>query len=542
MPNTRNSLGLMTVQGRCGCECIDPTINKECVGTGTGTGDDIDPESPMVCSDCDTLGTGTSALPVPCAYQIVNLCPKNNSVDVLCTKNSTVYDLQAWVADKIVFRPSCSNSGPGELCKYYALRPLAWWPGTSWFGQTSLDKTRIGPDWEHILGDFANACNAIRPCSWGDRTYTNTIGIALWTDCNGGGGTAVCLPFNRGHCIASGADPVSDSQCTFALVLDPIAGTIRPTNFFSSIGLPDFPSYTLKAGTTWDCHGCNKFIKDAVGTGTGVGTGQFDEDRWGMPNLIEVIPVIEDAQLACQSMSTEDCVSTLNPDPTCGYDTKENRNACCDPCCDCIPGRLKITCDGITYSCTSQFCVGGRTGVQSPKGPSRELCCELNGKQICAVAYCDGTNWLVDIYCDGVFQNTNIATVVNCCPLAFFFTFGLSCMDCQGCGTVGDTSCDPPEPEVCCPCEDLPATAQITDGTNTVEMNKTDCITFPNGEYVMDPERFCGEDLVNATVQCLNGNWTITGFFPTANLTKTGDCSALILTGTWGGCSVTVTI
>lgn len=151
------------------------------------------------------------------------------------------------------------------------------------------------------------------------------------------------------------------------------------------------------------------------------------------------------------------------------YITEALRCGCCDPFCDCIPGELKIFC-GTHVSryktCPDQsgavngvkWCKGGRTGVGSHGGPSREACFGIYDTTntfhtICVVIYCTtGSAWQIDWYCDGTYVSTNTGAV-TCCPLTIKATMPtISCLSgCTGCIGVNTTADCVAVDNNCCP-------------------------------------------------------------------------------------------
>lgn len=128
------------------------------------------------------------------------------------------------------------------------------------------------------------------------------------------------------------------------------------------------------------------------------------------------------------------------------YSTEEDRFMSCDRFCACIPGEMQILQAGSGRRCGMSsgsslgFCIADSvawdTGVDTPRGPSRSLCCVTpNFEDICATIYFGGSGkWLVDWYCDGVFAETTDLEVTSCCPLKGFAPMpALPCTDATGC-------------------------------------------------------------------------------------------------------------
>lgn len=503
----RTSTGVLTTQLRCGCENVDPTINQDCEDLGTGSVG-VTPKSPLVCGDCDEVGTGSiSDFPVPCAYKAIRLCPKTHTATVGCAINATDYDIPAWITERIVFRTICSNKGLNPKCTYAALSPRAFWPGTTWFGETGpLALTKIGADWDDL--EDRNNCTQAVPCSWRDSTYSNVLGRASWTDCNGAGGIATCLPYSTGYEVGGSSQQPTDSGAgNIALMLDPEAGTITPTNWFEAVGLPSFPSYILKPGTTWNCHGCNKFVKvpAAVGTGSGTGTGVPAEDGWGMPELLEIVPVIEDARIACEPTEADPCSPTLTTeDNKCHYDTKAHRSECCDNCCDQLPPQpLFIRCGECSASATVTPTIGGGNGldgVDSPVGPTYGASLTGCGHTMDVNWYCRGgvSGWAADVYVDGDLCET-VSLTHQCCPLVLG-TGTVNCLpDCEVC--IGEGCGDG-----CCPDEPTEIVATLSSDCPELD-GQVVTLTGGGGTHNWGGDTYFG--LYGVTVGCNNGVWTL---------------------------------
>lgn len=108
-------------------------------------------------------------------------------------------------------------------------------------------------------------------------------------------------------------------------------------------------------------------------------------------------------------------------------------------------------------------------------------------------------------------------------------------------------NCCCPAP-VCCPCDELPATATVSDGTSTFVGTK-DC----SGEgviYNFVSPTVCGLSATTAVAACSDGVWSFTlvvgaTTFCTFELSMSGDCDGLVGTGVCGSspaCPITVTI
>jgi len=152
------------------------------------------------------------------------------------------------------------------------------------------------------------------------------------------------------------------------------------------------------------------------------------------------------------------------------YTNETTRKACCDPFCACAPGTIQIFCpskgtqkfggcDGIT------FCTGGRTGITSPSGPSREYCVTAvatdgSSHTICCVVYCSGSTWKSEWYCDGTYVGAGTNGSQSCCPFTFTQDMPtISCLPgCTGCVAINtDPTCHAVTTVSCCQ-DTLPAT------------------------------------------------------------------------------------
>ncbi len=140
-------------------------------------------------------------------------------------------------------------------------------------------------------------------------------------------------------------------------------------------------------------------------------------------------------------------------------------------------GTISFACSGGgLQTCQANYCTGGRTGVESPAGPSRQAICHFNDSlgvshEIAVVIYCvAGGDWKADWYCDGHFDGT-ITLTSTCCPSSGSGPAPpLSCIDCSGCMSFGGGGCTPPPtppptpPNDCC--GPIPATLHSTLATN----------------------------------------------------------------------------
>lgn len=173
--------------------------------------------------------------------------------------------------------------------------------------------------------------------------------------------------------------------------------------------------------------------------------------------------------------------------------------------------------------------------------------------ELLVVIYCDGDNYQGDVYC----FDTDLNEWVNKSALSVEWRCLSGCEEFE----VGDAievvcctwvvsfeipemPCCCPEPEECCDCESLPTLGSISDGVDSLSLEKT-CVDGTHIVYsvVSALGTLCGETIISGTVECTDGVWTLilNGGSPVA-LDWDGDCEAVVLTGTYGACPVTVTI
>ena len=159
--------------------------------------------------------------------------------------------------------------------------------------------------------------------------------------------------------------------------------------------------------------------------------------------------LIRSALNLCEPATTTVEHDSCDDEIPCDYASESDRAACCDDCC---PKSLSYT---ITCGAESQVISGTSTtsdvaGVSSPAGRSYMITGSVmfggTTYSLKFVTYCDGTDWLLDVYCDDVLDQTGLVVDFTCCPLAGTVTIPeLSCMVC-GIETV------------CCPDDPIPAT------------------------------------------------------------------------------------
>lgn len=209
----------------------------------------------------------------------------------------------------------------------------------------------------------------------------------------------------------------------------------------------------------------------------------------------------------------------------CEYESAEDRCNCCDNCCDGLPVSVVLTCAGTRYSYSGLAEPGGRTGVNSPAGVSREFCFTHSGHEICLVFYCDGSAWQLDVYCDGGFESSGTVSAHTCCPLHFSFTFNLTCVSCSGCGCGGFAECPECEASVCC--EGAPSTLYLTIDTTDSGLAAMSPMTLSVLTTDTSWESSGGE----AYLECADGTYTLTftGGGCTFTADATTDCDLIDL-------------
>jgi hypothetical protein len=281
--------------------------------------------------------------------------------------------------------------------------------------------------------------------------------------------------------------PIARSEIKFGWKLD-LNDLSSVTLNYAEHGL----TYSMKAGEVWDC-----FAKNTLYLTTG-NNPLFSN----IPNAVCVTPIEETESKICDSINRGAIV----------YNNEANRCDCCDNYCDCIPGTIRILCGSGVQNGSVQYCLGGRTGVQDPVGPSREACAYFNDTTgtphlICVVIYCtEGGVWKADWYCDGTYDGT-VTLSSTCCPLTASGNGPpLSCMDCTGCvGISVDPGCQPPL--TCCPLDSFPNTMTLTMYTTCVGWPAT--VTLTKGGTTWTGTFFVGGDQIDVTFDPLNPNCTI---------------------------------
>lgn len=310
--------------------------------------------------------------------------------------------------------------------------------------------------------------------------------------------------------------------------------------------------YSLPTGVSWDCYGPNNLVLTANPYGC------------PLPTNVCVTPKPTNDLDICSENNQNRAM----------YDSEEDRCACCDNYCDCILGEIRIQCSGGGVQvCNGQYCIGGRTGVAGPVGPSRELCCtfedaDLVSHLICVVVYCTGGgNWKADWYCDGTLAGT-VPIDSTCCPLTGTSTAPpLPCINCDGCSALM-TTCTPPVPLLCCVNDgtltaypDLTYTVTTTNPPCDCTSTVTGTIQFSAGgsglecnwEFITDPGfAFCDMGTIAFALSFDAGTqlWTATG--PTINGGDVGSqtvanqvpCPGVLLVFTliFSSCPYTITI
>lgn len=202
---------------------------------------------------------------------------------------------------------------------------------------------------------------------------------------------------------------------------------------------------TYEADAAWDCLGKNTMTL----------TAPFDGP---LPRKVCVIPKpFRDGDglalpFTCsnEGLIEQNCCDDAIP---CGY-SDEDRMACGDPCCTCLPEQtVTVTCGECSQTNTVLPCVGEGNdiqGVDNPAGPTYGASATFCGYDVDLNFYCRGLNvgWAVDIYFDNVFCDTiDMAEVPEKCPLNIGIAPGATCGDCSIC--VGPDCTPPCDPNDC---------------------------------------------------------------------------------------------
>ena len=296
--------------------------------------------------------------------------------------------------------------------------------------------------------------------------------------------------------------PIAKSEIKFGWKLD-LNDLSSVTLSYAEYGL----SYSMKAGETWDC-----FAKNTLYLTTG-NNPAFSN----IPKAVCVTPIESTDVKICDAVVSQSSVV---------YNNETNRCACCDNYCDCIPGTIRIICGSVAQDASVQYCIGGRTGVQDPVGPSREACTYFNDTSgdphlICVVIYCvDGGIWKADWYCDGTYDGT-VTLASTCCPLTASGNGPtLSCMDCTGCvGISVDPGCQPP----CCYLTSYPNTMTLT--------MYTGCSGWPATVTLSKAgSTFSGSFLVGATINTVSISFDATTCLLILTCSETGSTRSVTMT------------
>lgn len=114
---------------------------------------------------------------------------------------------------------------------------------------------------------------------------------------------------------------------------------------------------------------------------------------------------------------------------------------------------------------------------------------------------------------------------------------------------VYDASCSPCCGNDCCQCADLSQYLTVDYGIGSFSIEKGACVDGESVSYVAAVSQvFCGDEWAAIGLSCSDGVWILgasgaTGGTPdiTIEFDWDGDCSTVLLTGSSGGCSVTIT-
>lgn len=270
-------------------------------------------------------------------------------------------------------------------------------------------------DYSHGNDIVTGSCPSQHGCTWFRRLFNDTTKV---------------FPNLPGFPVGT----VTLNDFTWGWSLDLSAATPTLDHALSGI------SYELETGSI-DCTGPNTFIRtDSV-------------ECTGVPRRVCVIPLIESMEGTeepgiCNPTSVveHDCCDENNI--PC-YDTEENRRACGDECCNCLPEQsVTVTCGECSQTNTVAPCVGGGNdiqGVDNPVGPTYGACETFCGYEVCLNFYCRGVDigWAVDVYFDDVFCATiDMAEIPAKCPLDIGEAPSATCGDCSICVGTGCEPCD----------------------------------------------------------------------------------------------------
>lgn len=279
----------------------------------------------------------------------------------------------------------------------------------------------------------------------------------------------------------SSLDPIHMRGFSWVLRVTASGATLRwddPFVWTSSQYSQQIQSATINsieyATDTWDCAGPNTLT---------LVTG--DADVPTLPKKICIVPVDLPRSGGC------------NPDIPCEYGTTAERCACCDDCCPCIPATTVVTCGEDEETCSTPFCGPARAMNGTPAdGMTRSQICTFFGHSIELVIGCVGGEWVMDVYCDNVYEGPGTFTLLNCCPFSFEYSFPLTCLpDCTG-GGGGGGSTTP-----CCP--DAPADLTVTLTSTCPDVNGVS-ITVSGGSGT-----WTGGTGLTAILSCDEDVWTL---------------------------------
>lgn len=183
----------------------------------------------------------------------------------------------------------------------------------------------------------------------------------------------------------------------------------------------------------------------------------------GLPKYLCLVPSLETQLASCEDHEapTTGAEGNLSVDD-CGYADDADRCACCDTCCETLPGQpLFVRCGECSESTIVYPTVGGGNGLDgadNPAGVTRGASATLCGITLNVNWYCDGTTWKADVYNDETLCFTRDLTH-TCCPLVLGTGTGELCDAEDCCVGIGEDCGEPPELIVtdCCP-DGIPAT------------------------------------------------------------------------------------
>jgi len=377
---------------RCGCDCRD----DDCEGPFTTDCDDETIVSRSLCSECPQESR-------PCTYIARFGCNVRDADGNPIARDNEILKQQCefenrcdWVSlgfalgdythgsnwfSHYLDKQICVVSPPVCLARYY------WSAGCTWNDIS----------FQYCSSPCGNVCNdLIEPPDLIAATGTN------WTLTLADGGAT----FTSSH----GSYSVDQWECEGKNTLKKVDGD---DNLPASVCIS--PWYDQEGVVAFDEHGVDDgCLTDTIGDS--VSDDLIRELIWGCDTSPK-------KWVLTDGVTQELCACNI----PCEYDTEQERIDCCDACCECFSVSVNGDCSGTPITSSGEACTGGRTGLSSPAGVSREYCFNVNdgygSHEICLVFYCNGEAWKLDAYCDGVFDSEGVVEDHTCCPLKFRFSF-----------------------------------------------------------------------------------------------------------------------